>query len=167
MSIAVSAVVRPSRMLRALLAGYGLAQVAAGFAVGFVLPDRFGLAQLAAIFFFIAAAALLLGCRAAAKTRRIDISGPGQVRLTVQQDMRTGGPAAADAAPAEGAAAELAEGCTVWPRLMLLHLRAAGAPVLLPVLPDSVAPGVFRALAVAVGAIGGRNKPLQEQHKIL
>jgi toxin CptA len=176
MSIAVSAVVGPSRVLRALLAAYGLANLAAGFAVGFAMPGRFKLAQLSAIFFCIAGA-LLLRCRSAVtKTRRLDISGLGQIRLTVQQDIRTGSATAgilADGAPGNCAAAEgvpvvLSGGSTVWPRLMLLRLRDdSGALTLLPVLPDSVAPGVFRALAVAAGAIGGRNNRLQEQHKIL
>jgi toxin CptA len=176
MSIAVSAVVGPSRVLRALLAAYGLANLAAGLAVGFAVPGRFKLAQLSAIFFCIAGAALLRCGRAVTKTRRLDISGVGQVRLTVQQDMRTAS-ATADvlaagvqeqATGADGVPVALLAGSTVWPRLMLLRLRHEdGAVTLLPVLPDSVAPGVFRALAVAASAIGGRNKPLQEQHKIL
>jgi len=176
MSIAVSAVVGPSRVLRALLAVYGLANLAAALAVGFAVPGRFKLARLSALFFCVAGAALLRSRTAVTKTRRLDISGVGQVRLTVQQDMRTrraeAGLAAAGA-PGEGAAADgvavaLLAGSTVWPRLLLLHLRHEdGAVTLLPVLPDSVAPGMFRALAVAASATGGRNKPLQEQHKIL
>lgn len=176
MSIAVSAVVGPSRVLRALLAAYGLANLAAGLAVGFAVPGRFKLAQLSSIFFCIAGTGLLRCRTAVTKTRRLDISGVGQVRLTVQQDMRarsaTAGVLAAgvprEGAGAGGAPVALLAGSTVWPRLMLLHLRHDdGAVTLLPVLPDSVAPDVFRALAVAASAIGGRNKPLQEQHKIL
>ena len=71
-------------------------------------------------------------------------------------------------AAAGGVPVVLSGGSTVWPRLMLLRLRDdTGALTLLPVLPDCVAPGVFRALAVAAVAIGGRNNRLQEQHKIL
>lgn len=171
MSIAVSAVVGPSRVLRALLAGYGLANLAAALAVGFAAPARFRLPQLSAAVFCIAGAGLLRCSRGVTKTRRLDISGVGQLRLTVQQDIRTAGAAAAVSAAgasADGAPVALLAGSTVWPRLMLLRLRHEdGAVTLLPVLPDSVAPGVFRALAVAAGATGGRNKPLQEQHKIL
>jgi toxin CptA len=166
MSIAVSAVVGPSRRLRALVAAYGLANVAAAFAVGFLLPGRFALAPLSTIVFLAAAACLLHGCSALTKTRRIDISGVGGLRLTVQQNM------GADAANAElapaGKAVGLLAGSTRWPQLMLLRLQnEEGAVTLLPILRDSVAPGVFRALAVAVGAAGGRNKPLQGTHKIL
>jgi toxin CptA len=62
----------------------------------------------------------------------------------------------------------LLPGSTLWPQLLLLRLGTEeGAVLLLPVLRDSVSPGVFRALAVAVGALGGGNKPLQGMHKIL
>jgi toxin CptA len=166
MSIAVFAVVAPSRRLRALVAAYGLANVAAALAVGFLLPGRFALTPLSTIFFLAAAACLLHGCGALTKTRRIDISGVGRLLLTVQQDMGAG---AANAGPAPaGEAVELLAGSTRWPQLMLLRLQnEEGAVLLLPILRDSVAPGVFRTLAVAVGAVGGRNKPLQGTHKIL
>jgi toxin CptA len=166
MSIAVSAVVRPSRRLRALVAAYGLGNLAAALAVGILLPDRFALAPLSGIFFCAAAICLLHSFSVRTKTLRIDISGVGRVRLTVQQDMGAG---AADAVPAPaGEAVGLLAGSTRWPQLMLLRLQnEEGAVSLLPILRDSVAPGVFRALAVAVGAAGGRNKPLQQAHKIL
>jgi toxin CptA len=166
MSIAVSAVVGPSRRLRALVAAYGLANVAAALAVGVLLPGRFALAPLSTIFFFAAALCLLHGSSVVTNARRIDISGVGRLRLTVQQDM---GADAANAVPAPvGEAVELLAGSTRWPQLMLLRLQnEEGAVTLLPILRDSVAPGVFRALAVAVGAAGGGNEPLQGTHKIL
>jgi toxin CptA len=166
MSIAVSAVVTPSRRLRTLVAAYGLANVTAALAVGLVLPDHFALAQLSGIIFFAAAACLLHSFANPTKTLRIDISGVGRVRLTVQQDM---GADAANAAPAPaGEAVGLLAGSTRWPQLMLLRLQnEEGAVTLLPILRDSVAPGVFRALAVAVAAAGGCNQPLQGTHKIL
>jgi toxin CptA len=166
MSIAVSAVVTPSRRLRALVAAYGLANVAAALAVGFMQPDRFALAPLSGILFFAVAACLLHSLANPTKTLRIDISGVGRVRLTVQQDMGAG---AANAVPAPaGEVVGLLAGSTRWPQLMLLRLQnEEGAVTLLPILRDSVAPGVFRALAVAVAAAGGRDKPLQGTHKIL
>jgi toxin CptA len=166
MSIAVSAVVGSSRRLRALVAAYGLTNVAAALAVAFLLPGRFALAPLSTIFFCAAASCLLHRCSVLTKTRRIDISGVGRLRLTVQQDM---GVDAANAVPAPaGEAVELLAGSTRWPQLMLLRLQnEEGAVTLLPILRDSVAPGVFRALAVAVGAAGGSNKPLHGTHKIL
>jgi toxin CptA len=168
MSIAVSAVLKPSRRLRALLALYGLANVAAALAVGVVLPGRFAGAPFSVLFFLAAAACLLHGCSAPTKMRRIDISGLGRVRLTVQQDM---GADAAGAAPAPaGEQVELLAGTTRWPQLLLLRLQnEEGAVRLPPILHDSVAPGVFRALAVAVAVAvaGGSNDPLQGRHKKL
>jgi toxin CptA len=169
MSIAVSAVVRPSRCLRALVAAYGLSNVAAAAAAGLLLPDRFACAPASAAFLLCAGGFLLHSCATLTKTRRIDISGVGQLRLTVQQEMRTR--VATDGvlidAEVSGAPVVLLPGTTIWPGVMLLRLGAEhGAVTLLPVLHDSVAPGEFRALAVALGAIGGRNKSLQGKRKI-
>jgi toxin CptA len=70
---------------------------------------------------------------------RIDISGSGQIRLTVYQ--QTG-------------AATLLPGCTVWSGLMLLHLaEQGGRRRWLAVLPDSAPPDARRRLAVAVQAL--------------
>ena len=165
MSIAVSAVVAPSRRLRVLLAVYGVANLAAALAVGLVVPGRFTAAWLSVLCFLAAGADLLFGCGAATKTRRIDISGPGTLRLTVQQDLWTG---ETNGAPAHGVCATLLPGSTVWPQLLLLRLRAEdGAVWQLPVLRDSVGPEPFRALAVALRALGARNGPFVETHKIL
>jgi toxin CptA len=165
MSIAVSAVVHPSRRLRGLLAAFCAALCAAALAVGLLLPERFAggaIVALAPLF-----AALLLGhsCTflpAAATARRIDISGVGQLRVTVQQDMS-----------GNGAAAELLPGATVWPGCMVLRLRVeSGAVRTLLLLPDSVGRGQYRALAVAVrtlasGAAAGLAPGPNVEHKIL
>ncbi|MDN4038506.1 protein YgfX [Massilia sp. YIM B02443] len=165
MSIAVSAVVNPSRRLRWLLAAFGAALCAVAVAVGLLLPERFAggaLVALAPLF-----AALLLGhsCMflpAAATAHRIDISGVGQLRVTVQQDMS-----------GNGAAALLLPGATVWPCCMVLRLRVdTGAVRTLVLLPDSVGCGQYRALAVAVrslaaGAAAGLGPAADGGHKIL
>jgi toxin CptA len=152
MSIAASAIVVPSRRLRALVAGFAFANLAAAALVGLVWRERYQGASLSAIFFLVAGLCLLHTAARRIKTRRIDVSGLGQVRLTVQQELRT-----KDAAdePAAMPVALLA-GSTVWPQLMLLLLRSeSGAPTVLPVLRDSVPPQQFRALSVAVRAAGG------------
>lgn len=146
MSIAVTAVVAPSRRLRLLLAASSASLLAASLAVGWLLPGRFvspwaGLPLLLAGLALAHAAASL-----GATVRRIDISGPGQLRLTVQQDVRlpTSG----------GEPVELLAGAVVWPCCMLLRLRAeSGAVWRVAVLPDGMAPGDYRALAVAVRAV--------------
>ena len=54
----------------------------------------------------------------------------------------------------EGIAATLLPGATVWPGCILLRLcTAVGKTVTLVVLPDSMSPGDFRALSVAVRSL--------------
>lgn len=54
----------------------------------------------------------------------------------------------------EGVAVTLLPGAAVWPGCILLRLRtAAGKTVTLVVLPDSMSPGDFRALSVAVRSL--------------
>lgn len=159
MSIAVSAVVVPSRRLRALSAGFALANLAAAILAACVLRDRLHAAPLSAIFFLVAAVCLSHAALRKTKTLRIDVSGLGQVRLTVQQDLRTSdagdGPVAGPAATTVA----ILPGSTVWPHLMLLLLRAErGALTVLPVLRDSLTPQQFRALSVAVRAAGGQGE---------
>jgi hypothetical protein len=185
MSIAVSAVVRPSRNLRSLVLAYGFANFAAAFAVGFLLPERFVLGPLSSLCLLAVGMVLLSSVVRSTKLRQIDISGLGQVRLTVQQDMawndvddvrvadmRVADMRVADMRVADmrvaGEPVALLAGSTVWPQLMLLRLGSAGGKVtVVPVLRDSVAPAVFRPLAVALGAIGGRGEPIFGTHKIL
>jgi toxin CptA len=150
MSLAATAVVAPSRVLRALAALFGACNFAAALAVLFP-ADRFRLAPLCAAFFLLAAGFLLHSAARRNNTLRIDISGLGQLRLTVQQDLRDHGADGENAVPVV-----LLAGSTLWPQMMLLRLQtAAGAVVVLPVLRDSVTPQQFRALAVALAATAG------------
>jgi toxin CptA len=175
MSIAVSAIVAPSRRLRALAAGFALANLGAALGVAGPWRERFLLAPLCVAFFLVAGLCVLHTAVHKVKTRRIDISGLGQLRLTVQQELRTND---AGGEPAAMPVTVLA-GSTVWPQLMLLLLRSdAGALMVLPVLRDSLAPQQFRALAVAIRTAGGRDdaglphpgtpgRPFVGTHKIL
>lgn len=156
MSIAVSAIVVPSRRLRALSAAFALANLAAAILVAVVLRERFQGGLLSAIFFLVAAVCLLHAALRQIKTLRIDVSGPGQVRLTVQQDVGADG--ARSGLAASPAPVTLLAGSTVWPQLLLLLLRGErGGLTVLPVLRDSVTPQQFRALSVAVLAVGARS----------
>jgi len=164
MSIAVSAVVVPSRRLRALLGVYGMANIAAAVAVGLVMPGRFICGAISSLCLLIVGLCLLGRCRAATKTRQIDISGVGQLRLTVQQELGS----EVISTPVIGVPVTLLEGSTVWPQLLLLRLRDDdGVLWRLPVLRDSLPPEQFRALAVALAAIGGRGEPFSGTYKIL
>jgi hypothetical protein len=150
MSLAATAVVAPSRLLRALAALFGASNFAAALAVLFP-AERFRLAPLCAAFFLLAAALLLHAAARRNKTLRIDISGLGQLRLTVQQDLREHGDDGENAVPVV-----LLAGSTLWSQLMVLRLQPAdGAVVVVPVLRDSVTPQQYRALAVALVAAAG------------
>ena len=195
MSLAVSAIIAPSRRLRWLLAGFCASLCAAALAVGLLLPGRFACGGAVACAPLLAALSLLrlffptlpawprrlrgrFGARhpthsqallhAIATVRRIDISGVGQLRLTVQQKLGEGEAAAAILAP--GSAMTLLPGATVWPCCILLRLRAEdGATWPLVLLPDAVTPGQYRALAVAVRALasGAATIPIQNSLNLL
>ena len=139
MSIAVSAVVRPSLGLR-LLHG--------GFCVGVMLSAGCCAGPVGALLCVLAGLSGLLLLRRGTTLYAIDISGVGQLRLTVYQQA------------GDGVAAEpvrLLAGSTLWPGLLLLRLgRGDGRVATLAVLPDCVAPAAWRALALACRASAAR-----------
>ena len=148
MSIAVTAVVAPSRRLRVLLAAFCASLLAASFAVGFVLPASF----VRGAWLPLLLAGLAVGCAwrcGKPLVRQIDLSGVGSLRLTVQRNVRS--------PSSTSVSVRLLPGATIWPCCMLLRLRAddSGAVWRLVLLPDSVAPGAWRALAVGLRAAGG------------
>lgn len=127
MSIAVSVSVRPSRGLRFAHAGLCCCVLASAvLCPGVVAPL---LCLLAGVL------AWLVG-RAPSIAQQLDISGVGRVRLAVYQY--------------NGVAQCVLAGSTFWPRLLVLRFGdAAGGRRALVLLPDSVAPSQWRALAVA------------------
>ncbi|KQV52144.1 hypothetical protein [Massilia sp. Root335] len=147
MSIAVSALVRPSRIQRFVWGGCGVAQCASALAVGLLAPGRFLLTPVVAFALAGAGAAVLGAAARRPKMHRIDISGTGDLRVTVQQDV--GGP--------QDGNAVLLPGSVIWPMLMLLRYAAPGTgPRVLAVWRDSVDAASWRALAVALAVVGRR-----------
>jgi hypothetical protein len=136
MSIAVSVIVRPSSGLRVLHAGLCCCVMASSVLCldsGWAAPLLCGLAGLAGA----------LAGRPSRIVRRLDISGVGQLRLTVYQE--------------NGAPLRLLEGSTLWPGLLLLRLGGDDGDVrLLLVLPDSVTRADWRVLSLACRAIAAR-----------
>jgi len=153
MSIAVSALVRPSRIQRLVCCGCGLALGASAVAVGLLAPERFLYPPAVALALAGAGAAVLAAAAVHAKTHRIDISGTGDLRVTVQQGV--GDDLAGDAR--QGVRAVLLPGSVVWPMLMLLRHATPGAgPQVVAVWRDSVDADTWRALAVALAVVGRR-----------
>ena len=143
MSIAVSALVRPSRIQRLVCCGCGLALGASAVAVGLLGPERFLYSAAVALALAGAGVAVLAAEAVRPKTHRIDISGTGDLRVTVQQGV--------------GGNAVLLPGSVIWPMLMLLRYAVPGAePQVLPVWRDSVDAAAWRALAVALAVVGRR-----------
>ncbi|UVW27429.1 protein YgfX [Massilia sp. H6] len=164
MSIAMTVVIAPSRCLRLVLAGFGASLLAAALTVGLLLPARYAAGSLMAVALLCAGLCLVHAAWRGAVMDRIDISGLGQLRLAVQQDvgMET----------QVGMPVRLLPGSTLWPQLLLLRLGAATGTAGLAcrcvvVLPDSVAPDAFRALAVALGGTAGPLAGPCLEHKIL
>ena len=169
MSIAVSAVIKPSRLLRVALTVF--AAVSAGAAMA-LLSGQFGRFHVA----HVLAAACLLGSLVAGRagaglttTRRIDISGLGEIRLTVQHSIGATPGSEPGMAPAAPELVRLVAGSTLWPGLLLLTLQGDqhGARTVLTILPDSVAPDQFRRLAVSINAIARRDNKFFRNNKIL
>jgi hypothetical protein len=122
MSIAASVAVRPSPCLCALRAGIVASVLAVGAWSGQPLL----------------AAAALASFKRQANCSHIDISGVGEIRLTVYRSQ---------------CRARWLDGCTVWPGAMLLHAELEdGRRVWLALLPDCVAAGDWRRLQAAVRA---------------
>lgn len=143
MTIALSAVIRPSAMLRIAHAALCLAVLAcAVWAIS--------ISGVAAALLFAGSLAGAAAGRGLVKLARIDISAVGQIRLTVYHQR--------DAPRAEeGQRVRLLPGSTLWPGLLLLRLQNDSARVhWLAVLPDSAAPDVRRRLALAARAIAAR-----------
>lgn len=185
MSLAVSAVIAPSSCLRCLLAAFCASLIAAAVAVGLGAPERYAFDGLVA--FAPLAGALALACsltdfrgrwqgRRAGRSppgsrallhrfgtaRRIDISGLGQIRLTVQREMRLEAGVEKlsladplfDGLVQEAVEVTLLPGAIVWPHCMVLRVRSVdGATTWLVFLPDSMKRRDFRALAVALRAL--------------
>jgi toxin CptA len=138
MSIALSAVIRPSLALRLAHGALCLAVLACAAWAG---PG------VAGALLFTAGAAGAASGRRLVKPARIDISAVGQIRLTVyhQRDAPHAG---------MGGIVRLLPDSTLWAGLLLLRLADdAGRVHRLIVLPDSAAPDVRRRLALAARSI--------------
>lgn len=155
MSIAVSVPIVPSRLLRRLTLAYAAACIAMGAACAFGLIGPVLWPAATGGLCVLAGVALCWRGRASPTPRTLDVLGPASLALTVQL---TGG-------RTHRFAVRLLPGSTLWPGLLVLRLAEAPPLVLLP---DSVPPGSFRQLVMALRAVSGRAVALaHEKPKIL
>jgi toxin CptA len=157
MSIAVSVVVAPSRLL---LFAVGSMSFAVAFGAGMI-----GIGRIADLPVFLRT--LIAGsCIAAAffgfywvararKTFRIDISDIGQIRLEEYNGLR-GFSSLAEVA--KGQVVRLMPDSTIWSHLLLLRLRGEDNQItVLPILQDCVGQADFHALSIACRWIAAQN----------
>jgi len=151
MSIALSATIRPSR----LLAGLHFAMSAVLLSTSSWLLQSadplgfsFSLQHVLAIICAIASFALIVQPLRRRTGLRIDVTGLGQIRLLeTLPDAEAGSTPWSDAV---GEVVQLRQGSTLWPSLMVLRLQAvSGRLTTLILLPDSVSDDAFHALSVA------------------
>lgn len=152
MTIAISVVLRPSRLLS--FATRGLALSSASSIILLLATNP----QLGAIYRFqmVVTATILIGSalfhvRQTRKTFHIDISGIGQIRLTQYIGMSTS--TQNTDTPLDGSSGKLVHlqpDSILWSHFMLLRLKAEnGKIVSIPVLKDSVVSTGFARLLVA------------------
>jgi len=165
MSIAVSAVVRPSRQLLAMVVAMSAGTALLFFATAIAadrIPPQWRL-PLIASGLFLAAFGFYHGA-AKRKTIHIDISGNGEIRLRDVID-----PASCDRETRphlteDAACVRLLAGSTLWPRLLVLRLQDDNGNItVLPILPDSVSSDSFRALSVACQWVAAHGNPDQRE----
>ena len=165
MSIAISAIIKPSRLLFCAAYGMCLCLIVLGVAIGTGLVGQFTLAAkivITCISVFCALFAIFHLLRQ--KTVfRIDISGTGNIRLRqyggAYSAAKTGEAGDGDG----GEVARLVAGSTLWPGMMFLRLQSESGRVrTLQILPDSVSPQEFRTLSVAFRWIAARMNEADE-----
>lgn len=166
MSIAISVVVRPSRLAFCARASISLLSFVVGVAIAGSMVGEIGPVErtmLAASCGLLAAAALYDAARNAT-AQRLDISGIGQIRLV--ETTALAAPALTEERadiPRAGEAVSLMDDSTFWPFLMVLRLRSvSGRKTTVIVLPDSVGREQFRALSVACRWIAAHRDPVAQ-----
>jgi toxin CptA len=154
MSIATSVVVRPSRLLLTVVGLLCLGVVLVGIVVGFGVVGELPVWQrtLTAASCIALAPVGFLRVASAQKFVRLDISGTGQIRLCGAASL----PEAL--ASTEGVLVGLLPDSTIWPRFLLLRLRAEDGKVyVVPIWPDSLPVESLRAIAVACRWVAAHN----------
>jgi hypothetical protein len=167
MSIAVSVMVKPSRLLLMtvgamclLVAAIGVI-IASGHVGGLHAIAR---PSISICSFFLAVFGFYHTARNQL-TLHIDISGTGQIRVA-----RGGGSTSSCREQnwphvTNGEVVRMMKDSTIWPKLLLLRLQAEdGKITVVPVLPDCVSRDSFRALSVACRWIAAHNNPTDSKN---
>jgi toxin CptA len=156
MTIAVSVLVRPSRILLTLVTGMSASVSICGGLFFFAPHDVLSLLSLASLLtvcIVIGLTAFFLMC-SGRKAFRIDISGTGQIRL----NDTSRGDVLSDGGGTGSQIVQLLSNSTLWATLLILRLQSeAGRVTVVPVFPDSLGCDDFRAVCVACRWIAAQN----------
>ena len=161
MSIAVSAVIRPSRLMLALVALFSTVLFASAVVLCCRLAGKIpDLSRVMLSLLCVSAACSLffIACRRK-KSYRLDISGNGQIRLSEYRP--TAVASSVDRCTDIDGSSEvvhLLKDSTLWPKLLLLRLQSqAGCVTTVPIFFDSTERRAFRAVCVACHWIAAQN----------
>jgi hypothetical protein len=152
MSIAVSAVVRPSKLLLAMVSAACLCVALIAILIGCnqfdIFPVWSGL--LLALIYFAGAITCWTLFFFTQKIYLISISSAGQIRLLELDAPTENMLEVFDTGNTAWLVVNLLEDSTLWPQLLLLRLRSeTGRVIVLPILSDSVGLHSFKSLSVA------------------
>ncbi len=168
MSIAVSAVVQPSRIVFFLTLGMSVGSVLIGLFLGLnafgptLLWARMTLAALCGLS-GLTAACRILQDRCA---QRIEISGSGQIRVYAASVPPSNRHEPTERIGSADCPQDLLPSSTLWSHLMILNLRADnGVTTTLLILPDTMSQTSFRALSVACHWIAAHNNRAESHIK--
>ncbi len=152
-SIAVSAVVRPSLRLSALLFLMAVALLASAAVIHSKADTALDLVLVSVC--AIAGCALSLFPLLRRNSCRIDVTGIGQIRLVDTSPEADAG--STGQSTCSGEVVQLLRDSTFWSSLMVLRLQSgSGRIAVLVILPDSMDRGAFHALSVACRWVAAR-----------
>ena len=160
MSIAVSSVIKPSRLLLAIFSCLCAGIALATYLVVVIQMRHAGVGAQVTVAGVCAALVGVMFHHLFQRQRivRIDISGEGQIRLTSQIDGHDNDKNVH--AQSSGDLMTLLPGSTLWSRMLILRLiNDPGQTKVLIVLPDSLSGDEFRSLSVACRWIAAHNNP--------
>ncbi len=165
MSIAVSAVAKPSRVALGMIGTISIVTALIGILTGAGYVGELSFSARSSIALGCVGAGLWALCcaRQIRKTHHIDISGIGQIRLAEDNVL-----AAASFSEIEshgrlaGEVVSLMDDSTLWSFLLILRFKGEDQQIkTLVVLPDSVDNDVFRTLSVACRWIAAHRGPCE------
>lgn len=166
MSIAVSAVVNPSRRVLVVVTAMCMLVLCSGLVIGAgVVGDLTLLFRMAVLLgCMLVAAHAFRSMVVAGKTYEIHISGVGQIRLSIRAPSGVRDEKIVEEMKAEPV--KLLASSTLWSGLLILHLQNEKQKTeVVRILPDSVSAEGFRALLVACRWIVMRHPEAENWHE--